>query len=427
MALSSRRAFLQNAAAVSVALGLPTSLSANGANDKVVVGLIGCGGRGRRFYEYADYVCDPDAGRLSEAVKQSGVDPSRAVTDMRRLFDNPAIDAVVIATPDHWHAPAAILALGAGKHVYLEKPCSHNFRESQLLREAVNTSGLVLQHGTQQRSSPYASEAVELLRDGAIGDVLVARAWNVQLRPNIGHSQPTAPPPDVDYELWVGPAEFAPFQANRFHYNWHWWHAFGTGDLGNDGTHELDLARWGLGVNTLPTKVTAIGGKYFHDDDQQYPDTATCVFEFAGDGKVGQRRQLIFEMRIWSSNYPFNCDNGVEFIGTEGKLMISKRGKLEILGPRNKSIREDRFDFSANRDHMENFLLAVRDGILPNASIEEAHRSVALVHLANIAIQTGKTVQFDPAKEQIIGDEAGTVMLKRNYRAGGHWAIPQGV
>ncbi len=428
MPTTSRRTFLKVAGAGSLAaVGVAASARASGANDKVVVGLIGCGGRGRRFFEYADYVCDPDAERLGEATKQAGVDASRAVADMRRLLDNKSIDAVVIATPDHWHTPAALLALQAGKHVYVEKPCSHNFRESQLLLEASRDSKRVVQHGTQQRSSSRTRDAIAMLRDGVIGQVLVAKAWNVQLRPNIGHAHPAEPPQGVDYDLWVGPAEFAPYQVNRFHYNWHWWYDFGTGDVGNDGTHEIDMARWGLDVDTLPSKVAAIGGKYFDDDDQQFPDTATCIFEYPGDGKVGHRRQLIVEMRIWSTNYPYNCDTGVEFMGTEGKMMISKRGKLEILGPRNKAIKQERFDSRKNMDHMENFLAAIRSGGVPNAPIEEAHRSVALVHLANIAVRAGRSLMFDPQSEQILGDDQASHFLKRTYRQGGHWAIPRGV
>jgi predicted dehydrogenase len=426
MATTSRRSFLKHAGAGSLSIGLAGAARASSPSEKVVVGLIGCGGRGRRFFEYADFVCDPDTERLNVATKEAGVDPSRAVNDLRRLLDDKSIDAVVIATPDHWHAPAAILALQAGKHVYVEKPCSHNFRESQLLLEAARRTGRVVQHGTQQRSSSLMREAVAMLHDGAIGDVLVAKAWNVQLRPNIGHTQPTEPPSGLDYDLWVGPAEFVPFQSNRLHYNWHWWYPFGTGDIGNDGTHEIDLARWGLGVDTLPSKVAAIGGKYFHDDDQQFPDTATCAFEYPGDGRQGNRKQLIFEMRIWSTNYPYNCDTGVEFWGSDGKMMISKRGKLEIFGPRNKMIEQKRFDSARNMEHMDDFLDAIRAGRRPNAPIEEAHRSVALVHLANVALRTGRSLTIDPKLELITGDDEASQLLKRTYRQGGHWAIPNG-
>lgn len=426
MAIASRRSFLKHAGAGSLAISLAASAHASSEKDKIVVGLIGCGGRGRRFYEYADYICDPDAQRLSEAAKEAGVDASRAVSDLRRLLDNKSIDAVIIATPDHWHAPAAILALEAGKHVYVEKPCSHNFRESQLLLEAARRSGRIVQHGTQQRSSPLMRDAIAMLRDGVIGDVLVAKAWNVQLRPSIGRAQPSETPSGMDYDLWVGPAEYLPFQANRLHYNWHWWYPFGTGDIGNDGTHEIDLARWGLGVDALPSKVAALGGKFFHDDDQQFPDTATCVFEYQGNGQLGNVKQLVFEMRLWSTNYPHNCDTGVEFCGTDGKMMISKRGKLEIFGPRNAVIEQRRFETTKTMEHMDDFLDAIRSGRRPNAPMEEAHCSVALVHLANIAIRTGRTLTIDPKLEQITGDQQASQLLRRTYRHDGHWAIPQG-
>ena len=249
------------------------------------------------------------------------------MTDLRRVLDDQSVDAVVVATPDHWHAPAAILACEAGKHVYVEKPQSHNLRESRLLLDAARRNQVVVQHGTQSRSNPLIAGAVQMLREGVIGDVLVAKAWNIQRRGNIGHEQPSEPPAGVDYDTWVGPAEFVPFQKNRFHYHWHWWYNFGTGDIGNDGTHEIDYARWGLGVEGLPATATGLGGKYFFDDDQEFPDTATCTFEWPGDGRVGSRRQLIFEMRLWSTNYPFNCDSGAEFYGTAGRMLVSKRGK----------------------------------------------------------------------------------------------------
>ncbi len=254
------------------------------------------------------------------------------------VLDDKSVDAVIVATPDHWHAPAAILACDAGKHVYVEKPQSHNLRESRLLLDAARRNKVVVQHGTQSRSNPLVAGAVRMLREGLIGEVLIARAWNVQRRKNIGHAQPSDPPSGVDYDLWVGPAEFMPFQENRFHYNWHWWHNFGTGDVGNDGTHEIDYARWGLGVEGLPATVTAMGGKYVFDDDQQFPDTVTCAYEWPGDGQVGNRRQLIFEMRLWDNCYPNNCDSGAEFHGTAGRMLLSKRGKIEVYGDRGQRI-----------------------------------------------------------------------------------------
>jgi predicted dehydrogenase len=416
-----------SAVAGAAALALPRAVRAASANDEVRFGLIGCGIRGSAYFDRAAMVCDPDQARLDKAAKSAGVAPKEAVTDFRRILDRPDIDAVVIATPDHWHAPAALLALAAGKHVYVEKPCSHNFRESQLLVDAARRSKLVVQHGTQQRSREFTGDAIQSLHEGAIGDVLVAKAWNIQHRKDIGHAKPAPVPPGVDYDLWVGPAEMVPFQPNRFHSDWHWWYNFGTGDVGNDGAHEIDYARWGLGVDTLPTKVAAIGGKYFYDDDQQYPDTATCVWDFPAAGDSKRRKQLIFEMRLWSTNYPYNCDSGVEFFGTKGRMMLSKRGKLLVVDDKNKTIREEKANDQQGWKHYDNFEAAIRDGSRLSAPIEEGHRSVGLIHLANIAIRLGRSLDFDPQSEKIVGDDEATHLLTRNYREPGHWAKPQGV
>ncbi|NQU22595.1 MAG: Gfo/Idh/MocA family oxidoreductase, partial [Candidatus Nealsonbacteria bacterium] len=248
MPRETRRSFLKKTAAAAT-FGLAATGRAAGANERVVVGLIGCGGRGpgvAAAMGNVGFVCDPDAKRAAAAAKKFNVASGRAVTDMRRIFDDKSVDAVIVATPDHWHAPAAIAACEAGKHVYVEKPSSHNFRESRLLLDAARRNDVVVQHGTQSRSNPLIVGAMQMLREGVIGDVLVAKAWNVQRRRNIGHQQPSDPPDGVDYDTWVGPAQFVPFQRNRFHYDWHWWYNFGTGDVGNDGTHEIDYARWGL-------------------------------------------------------------------------------------------------------------------------------------------------------------------------------------
>jgi predicted dehydrogenase len=427
MSKSSRRTFLKAAAAGVATVGWAARARAASANERIRVGLIGCGTRGSVYYDWVDYVCDPDRQRLGDAAKRAGVDTAHAVTDMRRILDDKDIDAVVIAAPDHWHAPAAILACEAGKHVYVEKPCSHNFRESQLLVEAARRNNVVVQHGTQQRSRPFTIDAIASLRDGIIGDVLVAKAWNIQHRGSIGHGQPTTAPPGVDYEQWVGPAEMVPYQENRFHKDWHWWYNFGTGDIGNDGAHEIDYARWGLGVDTLPSKVSAVGGKYYYDDDQEFPDTATCTLEYPGDGQTGHRRQLIFEMRLWSRNYPWNCDSGVEFYGTKGQMFFSKRGKIRVLGEKNEVIHEGKKPDNEKFHHFDDFVDAIRNSRRPSADILEGHRSVAIVHLSNIALRAGRSLDFDPRTETILGDPEASALLSRTYRQGGHWAIPNGV
>ncbi|MFQ6133292.1 MAG: Gfo/Idh/MocA family oxidoreductase [Armatimonadota bacterium] len=430
MQAHTRRDFLKKAAVGAATLGYAGSAKAVGANEKVVVGLIGCGGRGQTVAQQMGgvaYVCDPDEHRLAATARRLGVDSSKAVTDLRRILDDDAVDAVIIATPDHWHTPAALLACEAGKHVYVEKPSSHNFRESRLLVNAARRYDRVVQHGTQSRSSELVVGAVQMLRDGIIGDVLVAKAWNVQRRRNIGHHRPTDPPPGVDYDTWVGPAEFVPYQENRFHYSWHWWYNFGTGDVGNDGVHEIDYALWGLGVETLPSKVSGSGTKLFFDDDQEFPDTATLTFDYPADGKIGSKRQLIFEMRIWSPNSPYDTDNGVEFYGTGGKMFLSKQGRLEILDDDNRTIEAKPESQPDLLSHQDDFTDAIRTGRRPNADIEIGHLAVGVVHLGNIVCRLGRPVDFDPVAERIVADPAANRLLRRKYRKGGHWAVPKGV
>ena len=202
----------------------------------------------------------------------------------------------IVATPDHWHAPAAILACKAGKHVYVEKPCSHTIREGRLLVEAARKNNCVVQHGTQVRSTTMMIEAVQALREGIIGDVLVAKAWNIQKRRSIGKGRTTDPPAGLDYETWVGPAPMIPYQANRVHGGWHWWYHFGTGDMGNDGVHDIDYCRWGLGVDVHPSKVVALGGKFFFDDDQQFPDTQQVTFEYPAQKPTETSRLLVLSL-----------------------------------------------------------------------------------------------------------------------------------
>ena len=443
MADKQRRTFLKQSGlglAGTVALNWTTaSARAAGSNEKVNLGVIGGGGRGsgvaRQFAGEQDcevtYVCDPDskrAGRLADSLK--GVRGNRAprvVTDLRKVLEDKSVDAVLVATPDHWHAPAAILACNAGKHVYVEKPCSHNVREGRLLVEAARRNKRVVQHGTQSRSMRLVADGIQMLREGIIGDVLIAKAWNVQRRGNIGHAKPSKPPSHVDYEMWLGPAPFVPFQANRFHYSWHWWYDFGTGDTGNDGVHEIDYARWGLGVKTHPSRVSALGGKYFFDDDQQFPDTQQIAFEYPGDGKIGNKRMLIWEMRIWSPNHPFNIDNGAEFYGTKGRMLLTKRGKIEVNDERKRRVDPKlKGEPASLHSHHVDFLDAIRTGRRPNADIEIGHLSATLCHLGNIATRVGRTLEFDPAKEQIPGDDEANALLGRKYRDG-HWAVPKGV
>jgi predicted dehydrogenase len=437
MTTTSRRRFLKEGVlGVTAASLLPRSkLHAAGANERVRIAVIGCGGQGNahiRSLKTLDgtevvYVCDVDQERLAAAAKEAGA--GKPVADFRVILDDQSIDAITIATPDHWHAPIALMALDAGKHVYVEKPCCHNVREGQLLFAAAKKSGKSVAHGTQSRSSTAMQQAIQLLHEGVIGDVLVAKCWNWQKRDDIGRQQPSAPPVGVDYDMWVGPAEWMPFQANRFHYDWHWWYNFGCGDLGNDGIHDLDYTLWGLGVETDPAVISGVGGKYFFDDDQEFPDTQQVTFEYPGDGKSGNRKMLIFEMRLWSTTYPFNVDSGAEYYGTKGKMFLSKRGKFEVQGPRNAASEVKLVSkiTTSVADHQQNWLECIKSGREPNANIEAAVRSATAVHLGNIATRLQRTIRFDPATQTAIDDEEANALLGRKYRADGHWGIPHEV
>jgi len=393
------------------------------------VALIGCGGRGRNvagvMARMPDIsitrVCDPNQKRLAAAAKELQVNDQYAVADMRTVFDDPTVDAVLIATPDHWHAPAAILACNAGKHVYVEKPCSHNIREGRLLVEAARRNNRVVQHGTQVRSTHMMIEATKLLHSGLIGDVLAAKAWNVQRRRSIGFQQPSSPPAGLDYDLWTGPVPWIPYQTNRVTDGWHWWYHFGTGDIGNDGIHDLEYARWGLGVEGHPNHVAATGGKYFFDDDQEFPDTQHVSFEFNEDGS--QKKTLIYEQRLWSTNYPHNTDSGVEFYGTKGQMFLSRRGKIQVLGERNRPIEvKVKTQPQDTNSHVADFFDAIRSERPPNADIELGHMTASLCHLGNIATRLQRSLQFDGRLEQITNDEQAAELVQREYRE--HWGVP---
>jgi len=354
------------------------------------------------------------------------------VKDMRQVYDDKNVDAVFIATPDHWHAPAAILALDAGKHVYVEKPCSHNIREGRLMADAVKRSGKCLQVGTQTRSSPVPMEAIQRIRGGEIGEILVAKAWNSQRRGSIGKKQPTDPPAHLDYDLWIGPAPMVPYRPNLLPGIWRWWHDFGAGDIGNDGVHDVDVAIWGLGVTTHPSSVSCLGGKYFFDDDQQWPDTQYAVFEYAPNGEPGasatgaKKKQLIFEQRIWSPYVQEGYENGAAFYGTNGLLVIGHSVGWKLYGPKNKLIAEKTGSVDLGAHH-QNFLDCIRgEQKQLNADVMAGHLSATICHLANIAWRTGEVLRFDPNKERVTNVKDADALVRRQYREG-HWAVPKGV
>jgi len=428
--MPSRRTFLKQSAAASAALAVATTAPAAHREERMPVALIGCGGMGSNHLRLlvarkdveVRYVCDVDANRLAAAAKtvESAGKAPTAVKDMRQILDDKSIKAVWMATPDHWHSPGAILAADAGKHVYVEKPCSHNVREGRLLVEAGERNKVVIQVGTQARSTKTVQEAMKRLHDGAIGDILAAKVWNSQLRRNLGKVKPTPPPAALDYELWQGPVPEAPHFSNRVPGMWRFFFDYGAGDMGNDGVHNIDVGCWGMGFTQLPNRITALGGKYFFDDDQEWPDTQYMVAEFDHAGKT---RQFIYEQRIWSPYVQEDYENGNAFYGTKGMLIIGHTVGWKLYGPKNVLIEEMKgpIDLTA---HHTNFLDAIAGKAKPNAPAIAGHLAAGVCHLANICTRLGRTVKFDPVKELITGDEPANAMVKRKYRTG-HWAVPK--
>ncbi len=436
-----RRNFLKTSAVIAAGTVFDEA-SAISVDEKpaeaIRIGFIGCGGMGSNHLKLLSQrndvqvavVCDVDQQRLEAAAKsvESGAGAlPKTVTDLRRILDDSSIDAVFIATPDHWHAPAAILSLDAGKHVYVEKPCCHNIREGRLLADAVKRSGKRLQVGTQSRSTKCVRDGIERIQKGEIGEVLVTKAWNSQRRNSIGKTEPGTPPSHLDFDGWLGPAPEVAWRPNLLHGVWRWWYDFGCGDIGNDGVHDIDVALWGLGVDTHPNRVMCFGQKNFFDDDQQYPDTQYAVCEYRLGGEpAGRCKQLIFEQRIWSPYVQEGYENGAAFYGTEGVLLMGHSVGWRLYGPRGKLLAEQTGAGELPAHH-QNFFDAIRDPAKTlNASVDAGRLSATIVHLANIAARTGQVLEFDPETETIRNSDIANGMVRRNYREG-HWAIPKGV
>ena len=432
-----RRTFIVNSA---VAAASATLAKAASPNDTVRVATVGLHGRGKSHYDAwtkmpnVDLValCDVDESVLNTASKAVEAKRGSAPTlykDFRRLLEDKSIDAVSIATPNHQHTLQAIWAMQAGKDVYVEKPCSHNMWEAKQIVAAARKYNKIVQQGSQSRSDSALIEAVQKMREGVIGDLYMARGLCYKWRNTIGKAAPAPIPAGVEYDLWVGPAPMKPFTANRFHYNWHWQWDYGNGDLGNQGIHEVDIARWGLGVK-YPTKISAIGGHFMFDDDQETPNTLTCAFEFEEAGKP--KKMMTFEVRHWMTHHEADIQNfdksvksntvGNIFYGSNGYLAIdgydqytSVIGKDQTTGPSNK----------APGDHFANFITAVRSrnrGEL-TAEIEEGAISTTLVHLANISYRLGRTLDFDAATYSVKNDKQANAMFRRQYRA--PYTVPQ--
>lgn len=428
-----RREFLHQSAVAGVALGLAGSLprlqtarAATSVNDEIRAACVGLKGKGLHHLSGLESVdgcsvtalCDVDASILNSRADQLEKKTGRKIkrfNDYRKLVEDPDIDVVSVATPNHTHTLIGIAAMQAGKDAYVEKPCSHNIWEGRQLVNAARKYGRMCQHGTQGRSSEAIREGIQKVHEGEIGEVYMARGICFKWRPTIGHTPDEPVPEGVDYDLWLGPAPKRPFSQNRFHYNWHWHWDYGNGDMGNQGVHEMDMARWGLGVG-LPSKVHAGGGHFMFDDDQETPNTLVCIFEYPEEKKM-----LVFETRHWITNQegfgndPASNAVGVTFYGSEGYMQVYYFGYKTFLG-KNREAGPTREEGS---NEYQRFIAGVRSRKMEDlgVEIEEGHRSSALCHLGNISYRLGRTVNFDPAKETFPGDAEACAMLTRDYRA----------
>ncbi len=421
----SRRGFVAATTAASAVAGLASQATdaqaASSVQDKVVVGIMGLS-RGMSLAKVfaalpnveVKYLCETDSNRLAAAHKSlSGLVDNDIVTtgDFRNILDDPDVDALVCAAPNHWHAPAAIMACNAGKHCYVEKPCSHNPWEGEMVVAAARKHNRCVQMGSQRRSAGKIMEAINMLHEGRIGRVFYSRSWYANLRGTIGTGQPTEVPPHIDYDLWQGPAPRQPYTSNRLPYHWHWTWDYGNGELGNNGIHSIDLSRWGLQAD-YPTRVVSSGGRYRFDDDQETPDTHMVSFEFEDD------RQIIWECLSCNRMGMDGSSFGVSFHGEQGSLKLDSWG-YSVFDEKGKP-QETAEGTRADEDHIANFVAAIRadDHTLLNAEIEIGHKSTLLCHLGNIAHRTGDTLNCDPANGHIIDNPAADQLWKRDYEPG---------
>jgi predicted dehydrogenase len=427
-----RRHFLMSSAALA---GTALRTARASANDTVRIACVGLRGRGGNHLDgYSKLpnveiaaLVDVDESVLAKRTKQleaNGKKKPAVYADLRKLLEDKSIDAISIATPNHHHTLQTIWACQAGKDVYVEKPCAHNMFEAKQIVAAAQKHNRVVQHGSQSRSSTALKEAVQKMNDGSIiGDVYMARGLCFKWRDTINRTPVEPVPAGVNYDLWLGPAPKREFTRNHFHYNWHWFWEYGNGDLGNQGIHEVDIARWGLGVK-YPTKVSCIGGHFMFDDDQETPNTLTATYEFNEGGK---KRMMVFEVRHWMSNHEAGVGEsktGRKDPNTIGNLFYGSKGYLAIDGYTSYKTwlgknQEAGPEAHKGGDHFANFIDVVRSRKKEdlNAPIEEGAISTTLVHLANISYRLGRTIHFDSEKYVCPGDAEATKMFTRNYRA----------
>ena len=434
MPVTTRREFLEHAsetAAVMAAAAALGGVPTFGAEKPPVLrlGLIGCGGIMRHHVKglvsrgeavSIAWLCDVDPRQIDSMAtlipREFQSAAPRRTAHFEDVIEDRDVDACIIATPHHWHAPIALAAMQAGKDVYIEKPISHVYAEGPLIIAAARKYGRVVQQGSQMRSSPVTAKARRLLDEGIIGKVLVARAWTAETRTVQKPLPDGEPPAGVDYERWLGPAPQRPFNPHRFHGTWRLFRDYGNGEIGDDGIHDIDMAAWGLGVSTLPRQITARGGRILLDGHvSEYPDNLNVTYEYP-DGRL-----LVYE------NYPFTpyglhgFDNGNVFYGTDGYMVFSRRGAFSVfLGrkgtPGPTEGRELRGQ-TGYPEHMGDFLSAVRQRAPTRANPEVAHRSCALVHLGEIAFRTRGRLDFDAKAERFLDCDEANRLLTKEYRS----------
>jgi predicted dehydrogenase len=424
-----RRGFLKSSLSASVAMGSTAWLAgksalaearvSRSANEKIVVGVMGVNGRGsdliRGFLAQPNvsvaYVCDVDQRAIEKGkalVADRQATPVEGVEDFRRILDDKAVDVLVCAAPNHWHAPATILGCSAGKHVYVEKPCSHTPAEGEMAVAAARKNSRIVQMGNQRRSSPMFIDAISKLHQGAIGKVLFARCWYTSRRGSIGKGKPGDPPSWLNFKLWQGPCTDQPYQDNLVHYNWHWFWHWGNGELGNNGVHALDIARWGMNVR-YPTRVVSAGGRYRFEDDQQTADTHLTTFEF-------DRQIITWEGLSWSPRDASGHAFGISFHGDNGTMQLLDTG-YAVYDMQNKLVQEQAGGY-VDADHFANFLDCIRTGKHPNSDIEGAHQSTLLCHLGNIAHRSGHVLETDGESGHLKNAELASKWWSKEYRSG---------
>lgn len=407
-----------------------------GANERIHVAMIGVNSRGdsmsKTFVSQKNAeigcVCDVDSraiGKTLKTIKNAGqVNTPRSEKDCRKVLEDKSIDAIYIATPDHWHAPLTIMGCQAGKHVYVEKPLSHNPHEGEMAIAAARKYDRVVQMGAQRRSAPVLTQGIEQLHKGIIGRVYLAKTWYTNAR-KATMLTPGEVPSWLDYELWQGPAPRVPFKEGLIHYNWHWFWHWGTGEALNNGTHEVDVARWGLGVD-FPTRVTSVGGRYNYKDDWETPDTQIIAMDYPG------RISLVWESRSSNGRKIEGADRGIIFYGENGSLdtggdsykVYDLGGKLikEVKSLTEESDVQGRNTASPSLGldslHVADFLDAIRNKRLPNCDVENGFKSVLAMQLGNISWRVGRDLNIDPKNGHIIGDKEAQKLWSRTYEKG---------